>query len=156
MGHDEKERSLFAGLSQVLLIDNPRRLIRLRNTYRLMKLMWYRALERRGSREDFDPLQVMQVLFMTDVLSELGNGYGGAEILLWLAGGKKAGKGISSELQERRSRLLHEMAFATEKVVGAVLLKEDDDTAGLFALARTVMLPHVVMDPQPGGKGGVG
>lgn len=155
MRHDQDEQDLFAELTVQMSIDNPRRLIRLFNTYRLMKLLWFQYLEAQD-RDHYDSLLVMQVLFVADKLSEHEDKQL-AMNLLKLLEGKKLKKGSLVTLKHPDfETLLTQVSAALKPVKGELMDTSHRITTDLFRLARSLLLPHTQLDPGPETDGSEG
>ncbi|XAM01024.1 P-loop NTPase fold protein [Phycisphaeraceae bacterium D3-23] len=147
MSHDKDERDLFAALVTALSINNPRRLIRLRNTYRLMKLMWFDYLPHE-SEEDYQPLNVLQVLLLADALSEKPFDSWGTEVLSLLE--QPGPVELPDDDVQSQWAELHAGVNLRCNRLGVPLLEiGSPDTAAMFQLARSLLLPHPEMDPGP-------
>ena len=71
MHHTPEEAAEFERLATAFALTNPRRLTRLRNSYRLAKLLVYQRFQRRNAVVDFSWQRTMQTLFWFEYLTEI-------------------------------------------------------------------------------------
>lgn len=68
MEHSPEESEQFQALAEAFDIYNPRKLLRLRNSYRLLKLFDLQRAIRSAEHERFDPALLMACLFWQEFL----------------------------------------------------------------------------------------
>jgi|GEM_PF-5729870 len=148
MRHSQEEQALFVALAKRLAVDNPRRLIRLRNTYRLMRRMWSR-LSGHTDEQQGAPLRILQVLFMADAVSEWPAEYRGDQVLKSLEAGEAHRDTGHQASMDRLEELKQSMNTVAAELGLPALDLAEADSIQLFRFARSLLLPHPAMDPGP-------
>lgn len=145
MKYSRNEAEAFGELAVERNVSNPRQLIRLRNTFGLLKLLWYESLSPADRQHVFEPMLALKGLFLIDGIFELKD-QSFAKTVIESIEENDALKGGNQEwvtLQNAVNKV------ADEHTIDLAGMLKQPAVRSMLLIAISLMLPHPKIDDLP-------